>query len=45
MIKALAIEAIETGKERITDEAVQAWQLVWAKHSWNILRQPLPSFQ
>ncbi len=45
MVKALAIEAIEMGEERITDEAIQAWQPVWAKHSWNIRRQPLPAFQ
>jgi hypothetical protein len=45
MIKALAIDAIETGEERITDEAVQDWQPIWAKHSWNIRRQPLPAFQ
>ena len=45
MVKALAIEAIETGEERITDEAIQAWQPVWAKHSWNIRRHPLPAFQ
>ena len=32
MIKALAIDAIETGEERITDEAVQAWQPMWVKH-------------
>ncbi len=41
MIKALAIEAIETGEERITDEAVQAWQPVWAKHAWSVRRQPI----
>lgn len=45
MVKALAIDAIETGEERITDEAVQAWQPIWAKHSWNIRRQPVPAFQ
>ena len=26
MLNELAIEAIETGAERITDEAVEAWQ-------------------
>ncbi|SMX30557.1 Bacterial TniB protein [Pelagimonas phthalicica] len=40
MIKALSIDAIETGKERITDEAVQSWQPVWAKHSWTVRNQP-----
>jgi hypothetical protein len=44
MIKSLAIDAIETGEERITDEAVQAWQPVWAKHAWNIPRQPAAAF-
>ncbi|MDX8354838.1 TniB family NTP-binding protein [Cognatiyoonia sp. IB215182] len=44
MVKALAIDAIETGEERITDEAIQTWQPTWAKHSWNIRRQPLPAF-
>ena len=44
MIKSLAIEAIETGEERITDEAVQSWQPVWAKHAWNIPRQPAAAF-
>ena len=36
--------AIETGEERITDEAVQAWQPVWTKHAWNIPRQPAAAF-
>ena len=44
MIKSLAIDAIETGEERITDEAVQSWQPVWAKHAWNIPRQPAAAF-
>ena len=44
MIKALAVEAIETGEERITDEAVQSWQPVWAKHAWSIPRQHLAEF-
>ena len=44
MIKSLAIYAIETGEERITDEAVQAWQPVWTKHAWNIPRQPAAAF-
>ena len=44
MIKSLAIDAIETGEERITDEAVQAWRPVWAKHAWNIPRQPIAEF-
>ena len=44
MIKSLAIDAIETGEERITDEAVQAWQPVWAKHAWSIPRQPIAEF-
>ena len=44
MIKSLAIEAIETGEERITDEAVQSWQPVWAKHAWTIPRQPMAEF-
>lgn len=38
MIKALAIDAIETGDERITDEAIQAWQPIWTKHAWNVRR-------
>jgi len=44
MIKALAIDAIETGEERITDEAVQTWQPIWVKHSWNLRHQPQPAF-
>ena len=44
MIKSLAIDAIETGEERITDEAVQAWQPVWTKHAWSIPRQPVATF-
>ena len=44
MIKSLAIDAIETGEERITDEAVQAWQPIWTKHAWNIPRQPAAAF-
>ena len=44
MIKSLAIDAIETGEERITDEAVQAWQPIWAKHAWSIPRQPIAEF-
>ncbi len=44
MIKSLAIEAIETGDERITDEAVQSWQPIWAKHVWSIPRQPMAEF-
>ena len=44
MIKSLAIDAIETGEERITDEAVQAWQPVWTKHAWSIPRQPVAAF-
>ena len=44
MIKSLAIDAIETGEERITDEAVQAWQPVWTKHAWNIPRVPASAF-
>jgi hypothetical protein len=41
MIKSLAIDAIESGEERITDEAVNAWQPVWAKHAWNVRRRPV----
>ncbi len=41
MIKSLAIDAIESGEERITDDAVQAWQPIWAKHAWNVRRQPV----
>jgi len=44
MIKALAIEAIETGEERITNEAIQTWQPVWAKHAWSVRRHPVPDF-
>ena len=36
MMKSLAVDAIETGKERITDEAVAAWQPVWSKHAWRV---------
>ena len=45
MIKALAIDAIETGEERITDEAVQAWQPMWVKHSWSVRHHPVADFQ
>ncbi len=38
MIKSLAIDAIESGEERITDEAVQTWQPVWAKNAWSVRR-------
>lgn len=34
MVKALAIEAIETGEERITSEAVRAWRPVWSRHPY-----------
>lgn len=44
MIKSLAIDAIETGEERITDKAVQVWQPVWTKHAWSIPRQPVATF-
>ncbi|MBU1829275.1 MAG: hypothetical protein KJ731_12505 [Alphaproteobacteria bacterium] len=43
--KALAIDVIETGEERITDDAVQSWQPIWAKHSWTVRSQPQPAFQ
>lgn len=36
MIKSLAIAAIETGEERITNSAVEAWQPVWSKHAWTL---------
>ena len=36
MMKALAIDAIETGKECITDEAVAAWEPVWSRHAWRV---------
>ncbi|MEP4962367.1 MAG: hypothetical protein ABJU19_24160 [Roseobacter sp.] len=39
-----AVMTLETGEERITDDAIQTWQPIWAKHSWNIRRQPLPAF-
>lgn len=45
MIKSLAIDAIESGEERITDEAVHAWQPVWAKHAWSVRRQPVAEFR
>lgn len=45
MIKSLAIDAIESGEERITDEAVHAWQPVWAKRAWNVRRQPVAELQ
>ena len=45
MIKALAIDAIETGEEPITDEAVQAWQPMWVKHSWSVRHHPVADFQ
>lgn len=45
LIKSLAIDAIESGEERITDEAVQAWQPIWAKHAWNVRRQPVAELQ
>ncbi|UXX81430.1 TniB family NTP-binding protein [Roseovarius pelagicus] len=45
MIKALAVDAVETGEERITDEAVQSWQPVWAKHSWTLRNRPQPAFE
>ena len=45
MIKALAIDAIETGEEPITDEAVQAWQPMWVKHSWSARHHPVADFQ
>jgi hypothetical protein len=45
MIKSLAIDAIESGEERITDEAVQAWQPIWAKHAWNVRRRPVAELQ
>lgn len=44
MIKSLAIDAVQTGEERITDEAVQVWQPVWTKHAWSIPRQPIAEF-
>lgn len=44
MVKSLAIEAIETGEERITDEAVQAWQPIWVKRAWTIPRQTVAEF-
>lgn len=45
MIKSLTIDAIESGEERITDEAVHAWQPVWARHAWNVRRQPFAELQ
>lgn len=45
MIKSLAIEAIQSGEERITDEAVHAWQPVWAMHAWHSRRQPMSEFR
>jgi hypothetical protein len=36
MMKALAIDAIDTGDECITDEAVTAWQPIWSKHAWHV---------
>ena len=44
MIKSLAIDSIETGEERITDEAVQSWQPVWTKRAWSIPRQQIAEF-
>ena len=34
MIKALAVEAIETGDEQITDDDILNWQPTWSRHSW-----------
>ncbi len=34
MIKALAIQAIETGAERVTDEAVMEWRPTWLRRTW-----------
>jgi len=34
MIKALAVEAIETGEEQITDDDILNWQPTWSRHSW-----------
>lgn len=34
MVKALAIEAIETGTEKITDEAVGEWRPTWLRRTW-----------
>ena len=34
MIKSLAVDAIYSGEERITDEAVAAWRPTWNKHAW-----------
>lgn len=45
MVKSLAIDAIESGEERITDEAVQAWQPVWVKHAWTIPRETVAEFR
>ncbi|KAA0909953.1 MAG: hypothetical protein KBT70_04510 [Roseovarius sp.] len=44
MIKSLAVEAIETGEERITDDAVQFWQPIWAKHAWRTPHRPMAEF-
>ena len=45
MIKSLAIEAIQSGEERITDEAVHAWQPIWTMHAWRSGREPVSEFQ
>lgn len=36
MIKSLAIDAIHSGEERITDEAVATWRPTWNKHAWTV---------
>lgn len=41
MIKSLAIDAIHSGEERITDEAVATWQPVWNKHAWTVTSEPV----
>lgn len=45
MIKSLAINAIESGDERITDDAVESWQPVWAKHAWSVRRQEVGALE
>lgn len=44
MIKALAVEAIETGEESISDEAVQTWQPLWTKRTWVNRQHPVADF-
>lgn len=39
MIKSLAIDAIHSGAERITDEAVATWLPTWNKHAWTVPRE------